>query len=310
MSRFRRWVVAAVVVVGVVGSGCQPDAVERIRRARTAVYEKDPERALREYRLALDLIEREDAGEARVLQARALKGAADVYYLELRDFRRAVEVYQELIRVCPEAPESLEARIQLADILQVHFYDLRGAISALTGAIDRNAPDSAELTYKVAKLYFELGDYQQATVEAQRVQKRYETSTFVDDAALLEAQALGMMEGRAADATRAFESLVDRFPDSSLVPFALYELGKAKAERGEREAAITFWVRALEKHPEPAMVQNSIARVRRQIVERTPIGVGKSAIAFDRAKTKRVVHRTSLEAVGGSAAEAARETGD
>lgn len=302
--------VAAVLIAALFGAGCQPNAVERIGRARTAVYEKDPQRALREYRLALDLIEREDAGEARVLQARALKGAADVYYLELRDFPRAVEVYQELIRVCPEAPESLEGRIQLADILQVHFHDLRGAIASLIGAIERNAPDSAELTYKVAKLYFELGDYQQATVEAQRVQKRFETSGFVDDAALLEAQALGMMEGRAAEAKKAFEALVDRFPDSSLVPFALYELGKTAADLDERETAIALWVRALEKHPEPAMVQNSIARVRRQIIERTPRGVGKSAVAFDRGKTRRVVHRTSLEAVGGSASEAARETGD
>jgi outer membrane protein assembly factor BamD (BamD/ComL family) len=76
--------------------------------------------------------------------------------------------------------------------------------------LERNAPESAELTYKVAKLYFELGDYQQVTLEAQRVQARYETSPFVDDAMLLEAQALAMMEGRAPEALRVFERLVER----------------------------------------------------------------------------------------------------
>ena len=90
----------------------------------------------------------------------------------------------------------------------------------------------------MAKLYFELGDYQQASLEARRVQERYETSPFVDDAALLEAQSVGMMEGRAADAFRLLQGLVDGYPDSDLVPHALYELGKVKAEQGEREGAI------------------------------------------------------------------------
>jgi tetratricopeptide (TPR) repeat protein len=230
-----------------------------------------------------------------VLQARALKGAADVYYLALRDFRRAVEVHQELIRLCPEAPETLEGRIHLADLLHAHFNDLRGAINTLTSAIERNAPESAELTYKVAKLYFELGDYQQVTLEAQRVQTRYETSPFVDDALLLEAQALAMMEGRTPDALRVFERLVERFEDAPLAPHALYEMGKLKAE---------------------AMVQSTIARVRRQIVERTPAELGRAAAANERpaqpgdARLAGPVHRTSIEAAGGTAEEAARDVAD
>ena len=277
------------------------------------MFDKQPDRALNEYRLALDIVERDDSPEARVLQARALKGAADVYYLELRDFRRAAEVYQELLRTCPEAPESLQARIQLADILHAHFHDLRGAITALTGAIDRNAPESAELTYRVAKLYFELGDYQQASLESRRVQERFETSPFVDDAALLEAQSVGLMEGRAAEAMKLLQALVDSHRDSELAPHALYELGKLKAEQGEREAAIELWVRALERHPDPQVIQNSISRVRRQIAERNPVGVGNRQLALQKGPlppVKVVKHRTSLEAAGGTAEEASRETGD
>jgi hypothetical protein len=100
-------------------------------------------------------------------------------------FRQAVAVYRELIQQCPEARESLEAHVILADILRSNFRDLRGAINELTAAIARNPPQSAELTYQVAKLYFELGDYQQSALEAQRVFTRYETSAFVDDAMFL-----------------------------------------------------------------------------------------------------------------------------
>ncbi|MBX5480600.1 MAG: tetratricopeptide repeat protein [Myxococcaceae bacterium] len=303
------WLVLAATLGVAALSGCE-DAQDHINRARSLTWEKKPEAALKQYRLALDIIERDESAEARVLQARALKGAADVYYLELRDFRRAVEVYEELIRECPEAPESLDARIQLAAILHNHFHNARGAISALTGAIERNAPQSAELEYEVAKLYFELSDYQQATLEAQKVEHQYETSPWVDDAMFLEAQALGMMEGRSADAFRAMERLVGKFPDSELVPFALYEMGKLKTEAGQREAAIDLWVRALERHPDPQMVQRSIDRVRKQIIERTPAGVGRAAYAFDHVADSRppLPHRTSLEAMGARPDEAGSES--
>lgn len=300
--------VAACALGLLLVAGCD-DAQDHLRRAHTAIFEKKADQALKQYRLALDLLERDESAQARVLQARALKGAADVYYLELRDFRRAAEVYQELIRVCAEAPEALEARIQLGDILHDHFHDTRGAIASYTSAIERNAPDSAELLYKVAKLYFELGDFQQASVEAQHVQQRYEASPFVDDAILLEAQAVGMMEGRQEDSFRAMEKLVEKFPDSPLVPFAQYEMGKIKAESGDREGAIDLWVQALKSHPEPQLVQDSIARVRKQIIERSPVVGVLSAFDHRNQAAHPVVHKTSLEAAGGSAEEAAHETG-
>ena len=59
-----------------------------------------------------------------------------------------------------------------------------------------------ELAYQVAKLYFELGDYAQCELEAQKVTQKYETSAFVDDALMLKAQAIAMMEGRRPDAQR------------------------------------------------------------------------------------------------------------
>ena len=300
-----------MLAMALAGAGCETTAQEHLQRARDRIFEKRPEEALREYRLALDLVERDTSSEGAVLRARVLKGAADVYYLELRDFRRAAEVYQELIRACPEAPETLQGRIQLAEILHTHFRDLRGAISALIGAIDRNAPESAELAYRVAKLYFELGDYQQAALEARKAQARYESSPLVDDALLLEAQALALMEGRAPESIRALEALAQRFPESALTPIALYEMGKVRAEMGEREEAIALWVKALARHPDPAQVQAAINHLRKQIAERTPIAVGNEEQAFDRAPLARVPsHRTSIEAAGGTPEEAAKERGD
>ncbi|HSP81744.1 MAG TPA: tetratricopeptide repeat protein, partial [Myxococcaceae bacterium] len=184
--------------------GCRREggATEHMQRARDAIFEKRPDEALVEYRKALDALRLDETGQAQVLRARALKGAADVYWLELRKVKEAISVYKELIAQCPESPEALEARVVVAELLRVHYRDLRGAIDQLTAALARNPPQGAELHYQVAKLYFELGDYQQSVLEARKLAERFATSGYVDDALFLEAQALQMMEGHRQEASR------------------------------------------------------------------------------------------------------------
>jgi tetratricopeptide (TPR) repeat protein len=304
----RRLVLALALALA---PGCRRDgASEHLERARDAVFEKRPEEALGEYRRALESLRLDESPQALVLRARALKGAADVYWLELRKVKEAISVYRELIAQCPESPEALEARVVLAELLRVHYRDLRGAIDQLTAALARNPPQSAELHYQVAKLYFELGDYQQCVLETRKLNERFATSAWVDDALLMEAQALHMMEGRRQEASRTYADLVARFPESELTPHALFEMGKLRAEAGDNEKAIELWVQALAAHPDPSTVQDSIARARRRITATTPEEIGSRAMAFDRPQPPAPAPRTSVEAAGGTAEEAARDYGD
>lgn len=288
----------AALALALLAAGCEKAAPDLMSEARMAAFEKRPQEALALYRKALDIIERDESPEALVLRARALRGAADVYNYELQDIRQAVAVYRELIAQCPEAPETLEARVILADLLEMRFRDTRGAITELTAALDRNPPQSAELHYRVASLYFQLQDYPQAELEAQKVATKYEASAFVDDAMMLRAQALLMIESRRNDASRAFEDLVHRYPSSELAPHALFELGKMRDEAGEDEKAIEYWVSALENHPQPQVVQSQIARVRTRIENTSPRGIGNRVIALDRHQVAVVRHVSSDAAMG------------
>ncbi len=276
---------AALISALLLGAACsRPGPADHLERARKALYERKPRVALDAYLDAQNALERDTSPSAAVFRARALRGAADVFYLELHDYKRAVEVYRELISDCPEAPETLEARLHLADILQREYRDLRGAIAELTAALARNPPQSAELSYRVARLYFELGDYQQCELESGNLSRRFETSPWVDDALMLRGQALSMMDDRKPDAFRAFGDLLERFPESEHQPHALYEMGKIKADLGEREKAIELWVQALERHPDPQVVQITIGRVRKQLRETRPDDglIGDRVSAFDR----------------------------
>ncbi|MDP1823292.1 MAG: tetratricopeptide repeat protein [Archangium sp.] len=311
----------ALVTALVLAACRKDDAPAHLERARTAQFQQKPDVAIAEYKLALDLIERDSSPQANLYRARALRGAADLYAFQLNDPRRAIEVYRELITVCPEAPETLEGRLHLAGLLWHQFRDLRGAIAEYTSALARNPPQSAELSFTVAKLYFELQDYEQCELEAGKVSQKFETSAWVDDALYLRGQALAMMDGRKPEAQRVFLDLLDRFPDSELRSHALVELGRLKADAGEPEQAIELWVSALKTHPTPAAVQQQISLVRGRLRATTPRTVGDATAAFDWDKypvyerhedaqqpaTPKVVPRTSAEAVGGTPEEAELE---
>lgn len=289
---------------------CQLAPAERVQRARDALYDKDPKKALAEFRLALDGLEQKSTPEARVLKAVALKGVADTYFLELHDVRQAVTAYKEVIAQCPESKETLDARITLAGILADDYHDLRAAITELTAALARNPPQSAELHYDVAKLYFQLGDFRQCELETAQLVKTFETSAFVDDALFLEAQAVAMQEGRRRDAEALFEKLPLRFPESELSPHAYFELGKLYAEEDRDSEAIDAWVKALAHHPDPALVQAAISRVRRRITKNNvEVGV-KAAFAKPKPVAKPAHKLTSVEAAGGTAEEAKHDFGD
>lgn len=292
----------------VVVTACAKTAPEHLQGAHNALYRRQPQQALKEFRLALDLVEKSESSASRTYRARALQGIADTYYLELHDYRRAIETYRELVQVCPESVEALSSRARLAELLKVYFHDLRGAIAELTAAIDRHGPESDQSTYQVAQMYFELGDYRQSEIESQKLVENAPNSGMADAAVFLNAQALAM-ESKLDQAKTSFERLVSKFPNSRLVPDAQFEVGKILAEKGQDDRAIEKWVEALKSHPNPSVVQNAIARARKRIESTTPVKVGSVTAAFAR-PVKTFKPRNSVEAVGGSKEEEVRDHGD
>ena len=125
------------LALALAGAACKKtDAPEHLEKAKTALFQRNPDLALLEFKAALDLLERDTSPQAQVNRARALRGAADTYFFELRDYKKATQVYRELIQLCPEAPETLDGRIHLATLLRRDFHDLRGAIAEFAPVLD------------------------------------------------------------------------------------------------------------------------------------------------------------------------------
>src|SRR5215471_2083211 len=70
--------VALALGLGLALSACRRTPDQHLQRASEAIYEKNPQLALREYRLALDEIERDTSVAGQQVRAKALRGAADI----------------------------------------------------------------------------------------------------------------------------------------------------------------------------------------------------------------------------------------
>jgi tetratricopeptide (TPR) repeat protein len=235
--------------------------------------------ALSSYEKALGALQPSERCDMR---ARILKGAADAYYVHANNPSRAATLYAQLIRDCPDAALTQNARILLAEIQLEHFADLPGAIASLSKVKSQTHKQAEVLTLRIASLYFEGKNYPQAALESRAL--AFSNSPIAQDALFLHAQALAMSKETSNEARRAFSELVQRFPDSPLAPRALFELGKLASVEGNEELAIHWWVLSLRNHPNPQLVQDAITAARERLFSKTPDGIGNPERAFDRDK--------------------------
>ncbi len=250
--------------------GCNRTAEQHFRAAQDARYRGDPRAALLEYQLARQVAQGEHSPQAERIKTRALWEAGEACDAELRQPVQAAALYRELIGTHPDAPEALPARVKLAEILRRDLNDLPGAISQLAAAIALRP--SAGLHYELAKLYFAMGNYGPCAVECDAILQRYGSSSIAARAALLEAQALQMIDGRSSETIRLLEQLVAHVPSLELKALALHELGRMQGEAGDLESAIEQLVRALRTHPNPSIVQSAIASARRRLAQESGAG--------------------------------------
>ena len=298
-------------VLVVLCAACSATGPEHLTRARELVYARKPQAALREYRLALDAVERSDGPEAARIRAAALRGAADVYWLELHDVPKAVSVYRELVTQAPDAPETAEAHVVLAGILESQYRDLRGAISEITAALARDPPTAPDLRYQVAKLYFELGDYQQAELEARTLIQKFPCEPA--GRRRVDARRAVALHAR-RDARRGDDRVLHpggAVPRLRARPACAVRAGQAPRRGGRRRGSHPGLGAGAGASPRsPGGAERDRPDAQADCPDH-PARNGYSAQAFQRPEPLRVSQaRTSLEAAGGTAEQAAREHGD
>jgi tetratricopeptide (TPR) repeat protein len=214
------------------------------------------------------------------LRLKALRGAADVAYLELGDFTQAVSYYRRIVALYPGSEDAWKARALTGDIYLQRFGDPMGAIAQWSDIAQGDAPEAAAYQLKVASAYLDLRNFQQARTEARVLRERWPASDLADEGQLLTAQAWAF-EKRPDEAQRAFQALLDGRPRPELRARALEGQAGLAADNGKLERALALYEQALDGHPRPDTIRLAIAKVKARRDRTRSSAPGDRATAFD-----------------------------
>ncbi len=284
-----RWALAgpagALLTATLLLAGCaSPEA--RLDAAGALRHQGQPRQALGAYQALLATLGEGPlpAADAAV-RLKALQAAGDLAYLELGDYGGAIAYYRRIISLAPGGPEALAARAVIGDIFRDRFQDRLAAIAQWADVAASGAPQAAAFQLKVAREYLELGNTQQARLEARALRERWPTSPEADEAQLLTGLAWSL-DKRREEALGAFQALVERRPSPALAARALEGQAHLYAQAGALDRALELYALALPVHPNPDAIRTNIEAVRRRREAARTATPGDRAEAFDHAKQK------------------------
>jgi tetratricopeptide (TPR) repeat protein len=266
---------ALALLAGCGGPARKVDEGATLERARR------PREALAAYQAALgELGDGALDGERAALRLTAVRRAADIAYLELGDYAAAVAYYRRLVALSPGTPEARAARATIADVYRERFGDPVAAVAqyAALAAEGGEGADRAQL--RVAQLYLELGNAEQARTEARALLERWPASPAAAEARLVTARALAR-DGRVDAAVAAYEEAARTAGGGQLAALAREAAADLLAGDGRLDRALALYAAALDGHPNPAAVRTSLEATRRRREAQGVARPGDRAAALD-----------------------------
>ncbi len=157
--------IASLAMIASILAGCNSDSQQLLNRADARWREGNYEDALR---LNTLLYQHDPQGK---YAAQALLKNGDIYYLNLRQVKDAIETYKRVVSEFPGRREESIARQQLANIYENEIGDLTQAINEYDQILEsKDLENRAEMQYRRANAYFKLQRYDTAWRELRRME--------------------------------------------------------------------------------------------------------------------------------------------
>ncbi len=171
--------IGSLIILSALLAACNSDSQQLLERAEARWREGNYEDALR---LNTLLYERDPQGK---YAARALLKNGDIYYLNLRQVKDAIETYKRVVSEFPGRREEASARQQLAGLYENEIGDLTQAISEYDRILESGGLENrAELQFRRANAYFKMQRYDTAWRELRRMEESGVSGHLADQVSL------------------------------------------------------------------------------------------------------------------------------
>lgn len=192
-----------------------------------------------------------------------------IYQLYQSRYLEAIMDFRELIRRFPDHPLSFEAHCSIAELLENRVRDFGKAAEEYQRLIRdyEDKPGKDLFQYRTGVCFFELLDFERAKKEFFYLISRYPDSPLVDDAFFRIAGIL-QTQGALEDARKAYEQYLTRFPEGELAVDAEFNLAATLEEMGHLEEALDMYNRIFPVYENKEAITWRIEKVRDRMENR------------------------------------------
>lgn len=190
----------------------------------------------------------------------ALLNIGNVYYLNLRQLKQAIEFYSKLVAEFPDSEEAIQAHKQLAAIYANELVDLDQAIAQYNKMLEsKSLEDRNEILYQRADAYLKKEDFDRARRELNAIVDSGATGKLADQIYLKIGDSYAI-EKRFEEAEEPYQKVLpSQFPECRRR--AILSLSETYENLFEFDKAIQT-IKLLEKTPDGgAFAQREIARL-------------------------------------------------
>jgi len=197
------------------------------------------------------------------LAPEALLRSGRIWQLDRRHNQQALLSYLQLEHDFPDSNLVQTAREEAARIVKYSLRDYSRAIEFYQRLLDDAGDKGDQYLYEIADCYFRLDNFTQARIELETLIEKFPQSSLVPDV-LYRKGGLHLLE-KQLDAARAdWQRLVEEFPESVYAPQARFNLAKLLEEEGHLLEALKQY-QLLTDYPRPALLKEKIEHLKQRI---------------------------------------------
>ena len=189
----------------------------------------------------------------------------------LHDPAQAIADYSHVVRRAPASAAAVHAQRQLADLYAGHVAQPEQAVAALRAAAATLGArqEGAQVRERLWATLLAMGQLDAAHAEASGIVERWPNAAEATRARLTMGRA-DYLAGRPRRALATLEALIEATGNRTVRAQAQVEAGNCYQELGDPSRALAAYHAALVAHPNPALVQGQIARLRHRLQHMAP----------------------------------------
>ncbi len=191
----------------------------------------------------------------------ALLRVGETFMLNLSDPEKALEYFTRVTTDYPEEKTAVTAREAMANIYETSLKDYERAVIQYQKLIESGNPaDRDRYQFAIARCYYGKGTFQQAIIEYNTFLERYPGSKLVPEAEYQIGNSYFVMN-RCDEAVKQYDRVLEEYPDTNRRSDILLSIGVCLEEKEEYGRALQIYREIKDKYRNPRLIQIKIDAV-------------------------------------------------